>query len=446
MVRNLKEWTHTWIEGISASPPTFDDPLWHGASAAAHSHITNHLTTKVNRLIAIVDREQGKIEQAVLKTQPVQSFSNGTHEAIVSALHTTFDGPGHLREQGQRHDNDFADISEIRVAPTHQELICRLEPFLPANLPDAPHHLPSDSMERLLDIQFRLLREELTAPLRTSVQLVCDDMKRRTRKTQLSDLLEKKGGKYRGYNDGQDGIMFNVYTNVEFSTMTPNFRGLSVGLSFDSPPGRARAAQARARAAFWEGMSGKRLMQGGLVALVWQKGDEVDVHLGILSSSLKDLAESAKDNPHRVSVRVSFFDQTTELRVLQSLKHPDQRNLGHKVLIEAPVMFEAIRPFLEALRVEPESIPFGRYLVHHPANYLRTVIISPPKYALIPGFAFQLASLFPPGVGVDDLSMAVSDPASVAFARQELRRSRLDPSQCDAVVDALTREVALIQG
>jgi hypothetical protein len=33
--------------------------------------------------------------------------------------------------------------------------------YLPVNIPDGPHHLPADSMERLLDIQFRLFREEM---------------------------------------------------------------------------------------------------------------------------------------------------------------------------------------------------------------------------------------------------------------------------------------------
>jgi hypothetical protein len=65
---------------------------------------------------------------------------------------------------------DFVDIASIRVAPTSQELSCRLEGFLPANLYDAPHPLPAGSMERLLDIQFRLLREELTCVVR-KVQL-----------------------------------------------------------------------------------------------------------------------------------------------------------------------------------------------------------------------------------------------------------------------------------
>jgi hypothetical protein len=73
-----------------------------------------------------------------------------------------YEGPGEIRSKGPRHDNDFADISEIRVAPTHEELVCRTPPFLPGNFYEAPHHLETGSMARLLDIQFRLLREDLT--------------------------------------------------------------------------------------------------------------------------------------------------------------------------------------------------------------------------------------------------------------------------------------------
>ncbi len=63
--------------------------------------------------------------------------------------------------KGPRHDNDFVDFRIIEVSPTDNELSCALSPFLPANVPNAPHPFPSNSMERLLDIQFRLLREEL---------------------------------------------------------------------------------------------------------------------------------------------------------------------------------------------------------------------------------------------------------------------------------------------
>lgn len=275
------------------------------------------------------------------------------------------------------------------------------------------------------------------------MQLVWDDLINKNQKTRLSDIMEKKGGKYRGVADAQNSIMFNMYTNVTFSSLFPDRRGISVGLSFDAPPGRARSPQAKARAAFWEKMSGKRLMQGGLIALIWKYGNEVNVHLGVLASSARDLGASSQKSDARVDVRVVFFDPAVEIRIFNILKDPKAQT-GAKFLVEAPVMFEAVRPFLEALQVEPEAIPFKQYLVHRPND--APVYIDPPKYAQVPGFTWQLASLFPPETGVTDLKMSVSDPDSILIARRELKRSRLDPSQAEAVVDALCREVTLIQG
>jgi hypothetical protein len=285
------------------------------------------------------------------------------------------------------------------------------------------------------------------ASLRTSVQLVREDLLVPPRtKTRLSDLINKRGGKYRGYTDGQESVMFNVYTNLSFTAFVPDWRGISVGITFDTPPGRARSSHSRARAAFWEGMSGKRLMQGGLVALVWSHGRDVTVHLGVLASSLREISESARQGGERIAVRVTFFDPQVELRILQSLKN-SQHDTGTKVLVEASVMFEAIRPFLEALRVEPESIPFGGCLVHRPPRFFESFSIVPPTYSLVPDFSYELSSLFPPKAGIHDLRMSVTDPISIDHARQELRRaSRLDPSQADAVVDALIRQISLIQG
>jgi hypothetical protein len=245
-------------------------------------------------------------------------------------------------------------------------------------------------------------------------------------------------------------VLFNVYTNVEFSPLVPDWRGLSVELTVDTPPGRARQSQAGTRVAFWEGMSGKRLIQGGLVALIWQTAERsrVEVHLGIIVSSLNELKDSARkaNGGARVSVRVVFFDPEVEVRVLNILRNRNLAQTGTKVLVEATVMYEAIRPFLEALRAEPESLPFAQYLVHRSREFLSAINIAPPRYSLVPGFRYQLASLFPPDAGIDDLKLDVSDPTSIAFVRAQLRTSRLDESQCAAVVDTLTRELAMIQG
>ncbi|KIJ04701.1 hypothetical protein PAXINDRAFT_141786, partial [Paxillus involutus ATCC 200175] len=241
--------------------------------------------------------------------------------------------------------------------------------------------------------------------------------------------------------------MFNVYPGVVFNSLVPDNRGLSVGLSVQTPPGSASSQQARARVAFWEGMGSKRLAQGGLIALVWATGHDVSVHLGVVASSLKDLTEYVRQDRNCVKIRVVFFDSKVELRILAELRNRRSSSNGIRILVESSVMFEAIRPFLEALKREPEVVPFPRYLVFRPPGYLDTCTVDPPKYARLPRFAFQLSSLFPKEAEVKDLQLNVSDEVSIQHTRAELRRaSRLDPSQADAVVDALTREVALIQG
>jgi len=240
--------------------------------------------------------------------------------------------------------------------------------------------------------------------------------------------------------------MFNVYTGAKFVSLVPDWRGISTSMFIDTPPGRARSNKPGARVAFWEGMSGKRLFQGGLVALLWKSGNDVAVHLGVIASSVRDLTDHVRADGDRLKLRIVFFDTKLELRVLQDLRNPQNSRDGIRLLVESPVMFEAIRPFLEALKVEPELLPFSRYLVHHPPGFLGTCKVEPPKYARLPNFSFQLASLFPEEAEVEDLTLSITDPHSITHAREELRRSRLDPSQADAVVDALTREVALVQG
>lgn len=280
------------------------------------------------------------------------------------------------------------------------------------------------------------------------MQFVQDDLNDLDhRKTRLREILQKGGGKYHGVADSHESLMFNVYTDVNFTSLVPDRRAISTSLTVATPPGRAPSAQGGARVAFWKGMSGKRLVQGGLIALVWKTSTGISVHLGTVASPIKELTDYVQGNANRVKIRVVFFDSEIELRILTELRTGRSSFDGVKVLVESPVLFEAIRPFLEALKTEPENIPFPRYLVFHPSDYLRTCTIDPPKYTRFPGFSFQLSSLFDPEAEIDDLRMSISDKSSVDRALTELRRaSRLDPSQADAVIAALTRELVLIQG
>ncbi|EAU91511.2 hypothetical protein CC1G_02000 [Coprinopsis cinerea okayama7 len=432
IIDKLRLWSSDWIQGMTSVPPVFQDILCDNPDAKRV--VVSHIEKQINRLLAIAEREMAKVDRVHEKHVPsalLGSRQRGTRRV----------------KKGPRHDNDFADIDDIRIAPTHEELACKIPPYLPINVYDAPHHHPQESMERLQDTQFRLLREELTAPLRTSIQCVLDDLHNTKTKTTLSDLRKRNGGRYKGLTEnGQDSVLFNLYTNVKFEEVVPDRRGLSVKISFDTPPGRARSQRPNARAQFWESSSGKRLMQGGLIGLVWRERGQITVHLGIIASPAKEIAEFVRNNPDRVAIRVAFFDSSLDVRALDALKFGGKKSTGDMLLVESPVMFEAVRPFLEALRVEPESIPFKEYLVHRPRSFLGKCEVPPPKYARMPGFHYQLAPLFPESSGVTDLKLFPTKQDSISEARTALDNSRLDPSQATAVVDALTREISLIQG
>ncbi|KAG8871651.1 hypothetical protein FRB98_000619 [Tulasnella sp. 332] len=133
------------------------------------------------------------------------------------------------------------------------------------------------------------------------------------------------------------------------------------------------------------------------------------------------------------------------MRILASVQRGGAAAQGQRYLVEAPIMFESIRPFLETLtNVNPSSIPFARYLAHPENGTLEGVNLQLPTFASIPNYSMDLSGLFNQPT---DLRLYPSDPGSVERARVMLKaESRLDPSQADAVLDTLVSDVSMIQG
>ena len=256
--------------------------------------------------------------------------------------------------------------------------------------------------------------------------------------TKLEQVLAKGGGAYK--TTGYDSVFFRVYANAEFCPVKAERRDLTVGLMLDTPPnGAARDKNAKNREAYWEH---SRLLQGGsLVVLCVVENGSLRVYLGTISSRGSDIAESAKGSQDRVQVRVTFFDPEVELMALRKQRAPDRLMF----LIDNDVMYEASRPFLERLQtIEPTEIPFARYIAH--SGSLADVQVLPPKYATAPRFRFNISCMKKSGGGaIQDLNITQNN--AVALARtQLLEHSILDPSQVEAVINTLIREVSLIQG
>ena len=218
-------------------------------------------------------------------------------------------------------------------------------------------------------------------------------------------------------------------------------RNFTVGLLLDAPPGGARDHDWKKRSEYWD--HSKRLECGSLVALVLISSGQFQVFLGTTTSTSADIGESAKVNANFIQLRISFFDAEIELMALRR-QSITINSSTYAVLLDNSVMFESIHPFLRTLQeVEPTSIPFANIISH--SGSLDSLKIRPPRYTRAPRFRYNLQCLARSDLNIPNLN--VSDETSVALARQHLvRSSELDPSQADALIGALTREVSLIQG
>lgn len=463
-VEDLFLWFSGWARAVNATQPAFSDSIVKSTPTVRNLTLAQ-LEEDVGRLRLITNREHGHTERMRRPVARAGVTAIQIQQAFISRLAHTYEPPGSLRDGGSRHDNDSTDILDIRIAPTHEELLCPIAPYLPVCLPIAPHHLPENSMQRLLDIQFRLLREEMMyVPTPALLFIYADRFCRRTsirqsigeirrdleimwaprilsgrRLTTLEKLLVSKGGAYR--TSGINSVFFYLYTGVRFALVKAERRNFTVGLQLDAPPGGARDKNRNKRAEYWD--HSKRLQRGSLVALVLISSGQFQVFLGTTMSTGADIGESAKADADNIQLRISFFDAEIELMALR--RHPITINSStYAVLLDNSIMFEAIQPFLRTLQeVEPTSIPFSNTISH--SGSLDTLQAELPRYARVPWFRYNLQCLARPGLNIPDLN--VNDETAVALARQHLvRSSELDPSQADALIGALTREVSLIQG
>ncbi|KAH8835068.1 hypothetical protein DL96DRAFT_1808988 [Flagelloscypha sp. PMI_526] len=456
LIEHLYSLFETWRTHVDAVPPTFDDPFTTKDSSSRALHL-RELDKCLLRLRSIARRECGVAEELRRDPAPRTRPAGASHADFLSQLGQVYIGPGSLRPEGPRHDNDFEKLADVRIAPTHEELTSPLDPYLPVFVPGAPHHLAPGSMEKHIDIQGRLLREEMLSEIRKAVRAIEIDLEtmqtQQSRKlrppTILEGLLRNRGGAYR--TSGQDGVFFHLYTDISFASAAAQRRNFTVGFKLSPPPGNARHAKPATRAEFWE--HSRRLSNGNLVILVLQtRTSQLRLFVGMVASTNTDIGESAKASPDYINLRISFFDPEIELDSLRGERIADERDNKYKfgVLIDTSVLFEAVRPFLRTLQnVEPTSVPFGEHIASESIMSFRERggRIEPPRYARVPRFRFNLRSLFAGNTAGGVTELDAMNPESVRIARKALReRSRLDPSQADAIVDTLTREVTLIQG
>jgi hypothetical protein len=342
------------------------------------------------------------------------------------------DGPGEMRQAGfPRHDNDHAQIRNINVAPTRGEALSLDTPFLPRNVPSAPHHLAG--AERLLDVHFRLLREDFLRTLRTGVSAYWQE--------------NRGGGRSRRgrfeFAGGESMFVFTSPTVVGIACDVGG--GISFEVEFDDVAQNATAPRDK-RKRFWE--RSRRLQAGCLVCLCWKgAADTPSLVFGTVSGRDEgDLApEQARFRPHfKLSTRCSGteFDDSLFRRMLSP------QNEADAVILQASDDYFSYEPVLSALqKLEPAAFPFESYLASWGTSADKEV--APPSYVTLET-KLDLSSLLnsaPQHVQEQMKKIQILAGPARQQAWQLLREySTLDDAQARAIECALTNELVLIQG
>ena len=356
------------------------------------------------------------------------------------------DMPGLLSAEGPRHDNDHEDITNIKIMPTTQEIQSSRLEYLPVRDP-AALHLPG--VKGLLDRQFRLLREDTIGQLRDAVKLEIERLCRLKQSRPASAGL-KHTARTIVYHDVR-------LVDIKFD----KWKGLLVVAEFDQPNALQKMTTSQRRD--WWAHS-KQLQIDSLICLVDSEGGTIFLsvaeqfkttkpaaddlmenieHKKVESGVSESLSEprDLSSNPHRAALVLRLVD-TYVLDIAQTIHQFTTGHCSRQSLVEFPgVLLPSFRPTLQALQQMSRQVelPFAEILVP-PLRQEGKAHVPPPSYALHEGFRFDLSCVLTDG---RQLTLSPKEQFDFEALRQG---SNLDESQGLALVDALSRSLALIQG
>ena len=382
-------------------------------------------------------------------SMPNFSTTRSVAAATLPSFSLDRDGPGSLSSEGPRHDNDHESIASIKILPTAREIASTRLEYLPIIDP-TKHHL--SGLSGLLDRQFRLLREDTIGQLRDCVKSV-------------SESLTAVAGHLKGGNRVQHGARMFVYENVIWSDIIfDTHKGLRFAVEFDQPSPVAKLNTERQRQAWWD--DSKQMQIDSLVCLVDSEGRafflsisdreqkpkttepangvQDDIDITARSSVIANSGCSLWQDKRRSAVVLQSIDDD-ESELIQMLGQRKEADL-RQVIVEFPgILLAAFRPTLEALQrmTEHRDVPFTE-LIALPVSANGSILqgmadVPLPAYATQPGFSFNLGAIangeplrFVPGqrFNIDTLTA----------------RTSLDNAQALALVNGLSRSLALCQG
>ncbi|GKZ20844.1 hypothetical protein AbraIFM66951_009163 [Aspergillus brasiliensis] len=332
----------------------------------------------------------------------------------------------HRTPPGGRHDNDSADICDIQILPTSEEILSPHTEYLPVKDPRQWH---IDGVAGLLDRNFRLLREDTVGQLRDAIH------------NQLRPASSAQPGH-------SSQVRTYAYANVKVACLSfDRHAGLQFVIRFPQLPHVQRLSN-KQREEWWN--QSKRLQSGALVCLVDKRVGEVlfctvaePPRLPPDTPKPKDLPSLWKEKDVS-TVALDFIDPSNHQVQYVLDRYRPRGAVSPVTLVEFPgILLPAFAPTLRALQKmkRSEDLPFSNLLAPASTEDRNQVTEVPaPAYALRPGFKFDLRCLMTDGTALD------LRPGQAFDLETFKAKSILDPAQAVGLINTLQHQIGLIQG
>jgi hypothetical protein len=336
------------------------------------------------------------------------------------------DPPGNLSKQGSRHDNDFADISDIRILPTIGEILAERVEYLPSSDLSTWH---LEGAAGLLDWNFRLFREDTVGQLRDEARLEL---------IRLRNPSEQAGAAH-------TGARAYIYRNVRVAAVeTDPHRGLLFALRFDQPHELINKSDAK-REEWWA--KSDRLAPEALITLLG--AENVVIFLTVVAAaspieegSIEKRFPRTGDAKHaNVVVQPINVEAGIESFLTTTILRKSDEDLSVSLLEFPGLQLPAFQHTLEAIQQMSLSnnLPFAGILAST-ADDQQNMEVERPAYTKRRGFKFDLSTL---STQTDTMVLDVSSPMEATVLGAQ---TNLDDSQADALISSLRHSLALIQG
>ncbi|KAF5263883.1 hypothetical protein FOXYS1_5360 [Fusarium oxysporum] len=396
------------------------DELVNAVAEGASKADLDGLRTRLEITKRVVSGSTGRI----VTTQDPSEDSKKASKFVASSF------PQAVAIPGGRHDNDFADISDVSLLPTQGEITSVQADYLPSTNFLHPHVL-QDPMQRYIDSIFRLVRHDTLGPVNDVLRdvLASDNV--------MTTRLTDRNSQAQVYHSSSVSRIF-IHER----------RGLEAIISFSAPAYIYRKSPADQRD-WWQ--RSPRLGEGTLLCFVTSDAENQDQRLLFLHVTSKRIESDSNKSDTPKSALVSYRDAPSITVKLATHQQSDLNFLVRTFrenVVGVLVDFNGIIPetFIPILRnlqtIKRENhIAFQNWILPPPEGVHH---MQPPLYARKAGFVFPLRS-----ITKDGISNIYLDPNSKLehINLKEIEDATgLDHGQCLGLVGALTREYALIQG